>query len=130
MIVLDASATVELVLDSSAGRRVADSLGDCSRAHYPELMPVEVVSALRRLVARNVVSRDRARDAVRDLSDLAGHAHRHGLLLDQAFVLSTRFSVYDAMYVALADVLDATLLTADARLARQASTLVSVTLVP
>ena len=129
MIVLDASAAIELVLNSSAGQQVADRLGDCSRVHYPELMPVEVVSALRRLASHNVVSHDRARDAVRDLSDLSGHPHRHGLLLENAFVWSTRFSVYDAIYVALAVVLDATLLTADGRLARQATSIVGVDLV-
>ena len=129
MIVLDASAAVELLLGSSAGRQVAGSIGDCSSVHYPELMPVEAISALRRLVARDVVGYDRARDAVQDLGDLSGHSHRHDLVLEQAFALSSRFSVYDAIYVALADVLDATLLTADGRLARQATSIVGVDLV-
>ena len=80
-------------------------------------------------MARNVVSHDRARDAVRDLGDLSGHSHRHDLVLEQAFALSSRFSVHDAIYVALAVVLDATLLTADGRLARHATSLVGVDLV-
>ena len=60
------------------------------------------------------------------LGDLPVQLFRHEGLLDRAFGLSTRFTVYDAVYVALAEVLDATLVTRDTGLGRQAASLVAV----
>lgn len=129
MIVLDASAVVELLLLTPAGVQVAERYEDGARAHFPELMPVEALAALRRLSRAGSIDESRALQALRDLSDLPGHRHRHGLLLADAFRLATRFSSYDAVYVALARLLDATLVTCDAPLARQAATIVDVELV-
>lgn len=126
MIVLDASAAVEMLLGTRAGRHVAERVRDDGALHYPELMPVETVSAIRRLVLAGHVRLPRATAAVDDLTDLAGQRHSHGPLLPAAFTLSFRFSPYDAIYVALASALDATLLTLDARLARQAAAIVQV----
>lgn len=126
MIVLDASAAVEMVLRSPAGGAVLSLVEDSSAVHYPELMPVEVMAVLRRLVAHGLVSHDRAADALTDLLDLRGDAHRHGALLAGAFPLTARFTAYDAVYLTLAMGLDAPLVTLDRRLARQAEALVGV----
>ena len=129
MIVLDASAAVELLLGSQAGRHVADRLDSGAELHYPELMPIEAVSAVRGLVRAGVMSVDRGQRAVEHLADLGGARHRHGMLVVPVYRLSSRFSVYDAVYVALAQVLGARLLTTDGRLARQATSLIDVELV-
>ena len=129
MIVLDASAAVELLLRSHAGRHVAERLDSAAELHYPELMPVEAVSALRGLVRAGAISVDRGQRAVEHLADLAGARHRHGMLLVPVYRLASRFCVDDAVYVALAQVLEARLLTADGRLARQATAVVDVELV-
>ena len=126
MIVLDASAALELLLGSPSGRAVARRLGDASGLHYPELMPIEVISAVRRLVASGRLSAHRAASVIDDLVDLGGQRHPHCLLLRDVFALSGRVTAYDAVYLALADLLDATLLTQDRRLARQAAGLVSI----
>lgn len=63
------------------------------------------------------VEASRAQDALRDLSCLPMRRHAHGFLLPRAWELRDNLTVYDAVYVALAEALDATLLTSDARLA-------------
>jgi predicted nucleic acid-binding protein len=129
MIVLDASAAVEYVLGTTPGLVVREWILSDVQVHYPELMSVEVASALRRLVRRGDLTPRRAAAAIEDILDLDGTPHRHDLFLLQAFTYRDRFSVYDAMYVALARALDARLMTADARLARAAESLVAVELV-
>ena len=126
MIVADASAIVDVVAGSEHRDRALVVLGRGSPLAAPELMPVEVVSALSRMARAGVLSAERASTAVRTLGDLPVHLFRHEGLVDRAFGLSARFTVYDAVYVALAEVLDATLVTRDARLARQAASLVAV----
>ena len=126
MIVLDASAALELLLGSQVGRAVERRLGDATGLHYPELMPIEVISAVRRLAASGQLSAHRAASVIDDLVDLGGQRHPHGLFLRDVFRLSGRVTAYDAVYLALADALDATLLTRDRRLARQAEGLVRV----
>jgi predicted nucleic acid-binding protein len=126
VIVLDASVAVEMLLGSRVGQAAGELLRTDGALHYPELMPVEAMSAIRRLVLTGHVTVPRATAAVDDLTDLAGKRHGHGPYLSVAFGLSFRFSPYDAIYVALASILDATLMTLDARLAREAATLVEV----
>ena len=101
-------------------------MADGRAVHYPELMPVETVSVIRRLVRLGAITATRGDEAVTDLRDLSGQRHRHDTLLAEVYRLSGRFTAYDAVYVALAGLLDATLVTLDRRLARQAGTLVSV----
>ena len=126
MIVADASVIVDVVVGSEHREPALEALGGGGRVAAPELMPVEVVSAISRMARAGVLSDDRASTAVRTLGDLPVQLFRHEGLVDRAFSLSTRFTVYDAVYVALAEVLDATLVTRDARLARQAKSLVEV----
>lgn len=119
MIVLDASAVVELLLDTAAGRRVAALIADAETGlHVPHLLDVEAASALRRFAREGVVEDDEAAAAIQDLLALDLQRHSHEGLLERAWVLRANLTAYDAVYVALAEALDATLLTCDARLAR------------
>lgn len=63
------------------------------------------------------MSPDRAREAIADLGDLDLHRHPHLDLLTRAWTLRENITAYDAMYVALAEALDAPIVTCDASLA-------------
>jgi len=118
VIVLDASAVVELLLWSPAGKRVAAKIADPSETlHAPHLLDVEVTRVLRRAERARLVSAERAREALRALVDLDVERHDHGPLFVRAWELRGNCTAYDAVYVALAEGLDAPLLTLDKRLA-------------
>ena len=116
--VLDASALLEFLLQTPLGARVeARVFRDADELHAPHLLDVEVVQALRRLVRTGEVSAGRAEEAIADLADLDLHRHAHVPLLDRAWILRDNVTAYDAMYVALAEALDAPLVTCDRPLA-------------
>lgn len=118
MIVLDASAAVLLVLRDGPWRDVARVLGRADEeAHAPHLIDVEVSHALRRLERAGSIDGRRADLALIDFSslDLVRHPHLH--LMPRVWGLRHNLTTYDATYVALAEGLDAPLLTRDRRLA-------------
>jgi len=113
VIVVDASA----FLDAVDGQRgVLDRLAG-EDLHAPHLLDVEVASALRRLVATGRVDAPRALGALRVLQQADIRRHPHQPLLPIVWSLRDRVSAYDATYVALAVVLEATLVTTDRPLA-------------
>jgi len=117
VIVLDASVVVELLLGTSRALAVIDVLEDDTQTvHAPHLLDVEVLSVLRRLVLRGVISAQVARHALDDYQALGIERHDHDLLLDRAWAMRDNVTAADAMYVALAEALPARLLTFDARL--------------
>ena len=119
MIVIDASALLEFLLQTPLGTRVeARLLRDEDEFHSPHLIDVEVTQALRRLVRAGEVSADRAAEAIEDLVDLDLHRHAHFDLLTRAWKLRDNVTAYDAMYAALAEALDATVVTCDTALAK------------
>jgi predicted nucleic acid-binding protein len=119
MIVLDASALVELVLDTPAGRRVASRIADPALGlHIPHLADVEVTQALRRYTQKGEIDASESAQALTDLRALDLQRHAHEPLLDRVWELRENFSAYDATYIALAEVLDTILLTCDGPLAR------------
>jgi predicted nucleic acid-binding protein len=128
-VVADASSVVDVVTASEHREATLDALGRAGLVAAPELMPVEVVSALTAMSRADVLSSSRATAAVRTLAELPVQLVGHAGLIERTFSLSTRFSAYDAVYVALTEALGATLVTRDARMARQASTVVDVVLV-
>ena len=114
MIVVDASALLEFLLQTSLGARVEARLfRDDGDLHAPHLVDVEIVQGLRRLVRAGEVSSGRADQAIEDLTDLDLHRHAHIDLLGRAWKLRDNFSAYDAMYVALAEALEAPIVTCD-----------------
>jgi predicted nucleic acid-binding protein len=119
VIVVDASALLEFLLQTPMGARVEARLfRDAHECHSPHLVDVEVTQGLRRLVRAGEVSADRAADAIADLADLDLHRHPHLDLLTRAWKLRQNVTAYDAMYVALAEALDAPIVTCDRPLAK------------
>lgn len=119
MIVVDASALLEFLLQTTLGAHVESRLFSLSdEIHVPHLLDVEITQALRRLVRLGEVGAVRAADAIADLADLDLHRHAHLDLLTRTWQLRQNVTVYDAMYVALAEALDAPVVTCDAALAR------------
>ena len=96
--------------------------------HAPHLVDVEVANGLRRAVATGLIGTDRALDALVDLDAMPIVRYPHGELLGRAWELRDKLSVYDAVYVTLAELLGAPLLTCDRRLARAPGILASVEL--
>lgn len=84
----------------------------------PHLADVEVTQGLRRLVRTGEVSPARAADAIADLADFDLHRHSHLDLLARAWKLRKNVTAYDAMYIALAEALDAPIVTCDTPLAK------------
>lgn len=118
MIVVDASAVLEFLLQTPIGIRVEARLfRDDDELHAPHLMDVEVLQGLRRLVRTGEVSSSRAEAAITDLVDLQLHRHPHVDLVARAWKLRDNVTAYDAAYIALAEALDAPLVTCDAPLA-------------
>jgi predicted nucleic acid-binding protein len=119
VIVLDASALLEFLLQTPLGLRVEARLfGGEDELHCPHLIDVEVSQGLRRLVRAGEITAARAAEALADLADLDLHRHAHLDLLTRAWQLRENVTAYDAMYLALAEALDATVITCDAPLAR------------
>jgi predicted nucleic acid-binding protein len=119
MIVVDASALLEFLLQTSLGARIEVRLfAGKDELHAPHLLDVEIAQGLRRLVRTGEVSSGRAEEAIADLTDLDLHRHAHLDLLDRAWKLRDNISAYDAMYVALAEAIEAPIVTCDSPLAK------------
>ena len=119
MSVLDASAVIELLLNTTIGRMVAERLDDPAiDLHAPHLLDVEVVQVLRRYVRDGSLTPGEAASTLDNLRALDIERHGHEALLDRVWALRENLTAYDAVYVALAEALDTTLLTCDRRLAR------------
>jgi predicted nucleic acid-binding protein len=118
MIVLDASAAVDWLLQTPAGRLVENRIYSRNETlHAPHLLDIEVAHVLRRLVAQGVVTGLRAQQAIEDLLDLRITRYPHDVLLSRIWQLRHNFSAYDAAYITLAKELGAVLVTRDGRLA-------------
>lgn len=118
MIVLDASAAIEWLLQTSLGVRIEARLFERGETlHAPHLLDVEVAQVLRRFAASDRISDQRGRDALDDLMDLAVVRYPHHVLLTRMWELRDNFTAYDASYVALAEALGAVLITCDQRVA-------------
>ena len=115
--VIDASATVEYLLESELGLQVAALILD-ARLIAPELLDAEVLSALRQETLRGRISEAEAVTALERLNDLPVERVSHQPYIRDAWELRHNVSAYDALYVAVARIYGATLLTADGRLAR------------
>lgn len=117
MIVVDASIVVTaLADDGDDGDRARHRLRG-EQLVAPHLIDLEVTSAWRRLAANGDLDNRRAQLALDDLRSLRMQRVPHVPLLDRCWELRHNFTVYDAAYVALAEVMHLTLLTADSRLA-------------
>ncbi|MBX6321968.1 MAG: type II toxin-antitoxin system VapC family toxin [Rhodospirillaceae bacterium] len=118
MIVLDASAALEVLLrapEAPAVERRIFAAGET--LHAPHLIDLEVAQVLRRYVLTRQVAPERCREALEDFADFPLSRYPHDFMLPRIWELRTNLTAYDGAYVALAEALDAPLLTRDERLA-------------
>jgi predicted nucleic acid-binding protein len=121
MIVVDASALLEALLRTPAAKAVERWLFDAGQTlHAPHLLDVEVAQVIRRYAANGEIDNERGRAALADLADFPLHRYPHDFLLPRIWDLRNNLTAYDAVYVALAEALEAPLLTRDRRLAAAA----------
>jgi len=121
VIVVDASAALEVLLRTPAAPAVEKRLfasGETLQA--PDLIDLEVAQVLRRYAAAGQITADRGRNALANFTELPIRRYPHGMLLYRIWSLRKNLTAYDAAYVALAEALDAPLLTRDQRLATAA----------
>jgi len=116
--VVDASAAIEWLLQTQKGSVIeAQMFSKGQTLHAPHLLDIEVTQVLRRYARERAVTEARAQEGLQNLLDLRILRHRHTFLLRRAWQLRHHLTVYDAVYVALAEALDAPLLTCDAKIA-------------
>ena len=119
MIVVDAAAVVDLLLDDgSRGRWVRRELAGKAVLHAPQLIDYETLAATRRKIQRHEIDPDRANRAMSDFTGLRIRRYPPRPFLRRALELRESVTSYDAFYVALAETLDYPLVTTDRRLAR------------
>ena len=126
MIVVDASAALSALLNDGPARR---ALGT-EQIHVPHLIDSEVASGLRKGVAAHRLDADSGWRALDTWRRLGMTRYPVFSLLNRVWELRENLSAYDASYVALAELLDCNLLTADARLGRAPGSHCAITVVP
>lgn len=119
MIVVDASAILEVLLLTPAARRVGARLfADGETLHAPHLLDVEVAQGIRRYCRTEKLEAARGQAALQDFASFPLVRYPHTMFLARIWQLRANLTAYDAAYVALAEALDAPLITRDAALVR------------
>jgi predicted nucleic acid-binding protein len=117
MVVIDASLAIEVLLRTPLGTRHANRVFN-EELNAPHVIDLEVAQALRRLVRGEGYDSWAAANILDELGNWSMERYAHILLLPKIWDLRDSVSAYDAAYVALAEALDAPLLTCDAKLSR------------
>ncbi len=117
MLIVDASCLYEVVADTARADEVRARLASDPEHAAPSVVDVEVVSVIRRDHLLGRLDPTAAAQAVADLRDWPGERFSHQPLLERVWELRGTIRAWDGVYVALAEVLQATLVTSDARLA-------------
>ena len=121
MIVVDASVALELLLNTPAADRILARVSrPLETLHAPHLIDLEIAQVLRRYAAIGDLSRERGLEALEDLILLPLRRYPHDVLLPRIWELRSNVTAYDGAYLALAEALNAPLLTRDRRLASAA----------
>lgn len=118
MLVVDAGALFEVVAGTGGAEVIRARLAEDEEQFAPHLVDVEVFGVIRKHRELGLLDATAARQAVEDLRDWPGERASHRPFLERAWELRSSVRGQDAMYIALAEGLGATLLTTDARLAR------------
>ena len=118
MIVVDASAVIEVLLSTSDGSRVAERFfAEGETLHAPHLLDVEIAQVLRRYSLAGAFGPERGAEALEDLADFPIARYPHQPFMFRVWELRNNVTAYDAAYLALAEALAAPLVTRDAKLA-------------
>jgi predicted nucleic acid-binding protein len=118
LIVVDASVLANVIGDDGAdGRRARGEVRGAGQVAAPDLVDVETVAVLRKRWLAGTMSDRRFDAAIADLQQLGMSRYPALPLMRRAFELRANVTVYDASYVALAELLGCELLTGDGRLA-------------
>jgi len=118
VIVLDASAAIEVLANAPTGADLRARLETEESLHAPHVIDVEVLNVLRRKLRGGEMTAERCAKAIQTFRALPIQRYPHDGLLTRIWQLRDNLSAYDAAYVALAEALDAPLVTFDSRLAR------------
>ena len=130
ILVLDASAVINLVRGSVASSDLTRLLDPRTTLAAPEILPVEFVSVMRRLLRRQVLEEERAREAFDDYRDLRIRLFGHEPYIERMWELRDQLTAYDAAYLALAEGLNATLVTLDTAFLSVSDTVARVEVLP
>ncbi len=117
-VVVDASAVAAALVDDGNDGTWAEAELIRDDLAAPHLMPVEVANILRRAVLARHLSLDSATLAHRDLLRLPVQLFPYEPSAERVWQLRNNLSAYDAWYVAVAEALDAPLVTLDRRMSR------------
>ncbi len=118
MIVVDASAVLDLLLRTVAAAQVESRLFEPSQTlHAPHLLDLEIAQVVRRYERAGHLTAERGAEALADYGALPIRRYPHILLLERIWELRASLTAYDGAYVALAEALAAPLVTRDKRLA-------------
>jgi len=115
MVVVDASALVEVLTAGAASDALYARLRG-EELHAPHVVDLEVTHALRRLDRTRALETSRCSQALLFLRAMSLFREPHEPLLERCWELRANLTAYDAAYVALAEALEAPLITRDARL--------------
>ena len=118
MLIVDASCLYEVVADTEQAEQVRGRLSIDTDHAAPHVIDAEVLGIIRRDRMLGRLDETAARQAVDDLREWPAERFGHRMLLPRAWELRARVRSWDALYVALAETLEATLLTLDERLGR------------
>lgn len=119
MLVIDASAVVEILMVTPRGHAIEEYVfGSGEPLAAPHLIDVEVLHVFRRFHRQRLLTTERCKQALEDLADFPITRYGHLLLHPAIWRLRDHLTAYDAAYVALAELLDAPIVTCDGKLAR------------
>src|ERR1700736_3229618 len=119
MIVLDASVVVELLTNGGLAESIRQRLASSDESLIvPHLLDIEVVSAIRRLVAGQTIDSHRSEQLLKALATLPAERYAHTPLLGRIWELRHNFTAYDAAYIALAEATNSVLYTSDEKLGK------------
>jgi len=118
VIVVDASAVLDLLLQTAAAAQVESRLFEPPETlHAPHLLDLEIAQVVRRYERAGQLTAERGAEALADYRALPIRRYPHTLLLERIWELRGNLTAYDGAYVALAEALAAPLVTRDKRLA-------------
>lgn len=127
ILVVDASVVVDLLARFQPQPLEALLWANGTVLAAPELIDIEVLNALRKLDQAGAIPAGRQAGLPAMMQGLRIHKYRHDVLLEGIWALRDNITAYDAAYVVLARMLDATLVTRDRRLAKACSSDIRVT---